>query len=303
MDTRISLDQWQAFIAVVDAGGFAQAAERLNKSQSTVSYAVRQIEERLAVKLFTIDGRKAVLTPYGQVMHRRGRALLDEAQRLERIATSMALGFEAEVRIAVESLFPTWLLLNCLEAFGTVCSQTHVELHESVMGGTDELLASGAVDLAICADTVTPGFVGDLLFPYRAIAAAAPHHPLFKLGRPLTMDDLRQHRHLVIRDSGLRRTREGVWNVTDNRWTLSHKATSIRAAIMGLGFAWYAEDWIRDEISEGKLKELPLADVGARAGYFYLVYADRDAAGPATRALAAIIQEAARTQAASEDAA
>ena len=39
----ISLDQWRALIAVVDAGGYAQAAEVLHKSQSAVTYAVQKI--------------------------------------------------------------------------------------------------------------------------------------------------------------------------------------------------------------------------------------------------------------------
>ena len=44
---RISLDQWAAFKAVVDAGSFALAAEALNKSQSSVSYAIARLQEQL----------------------------------------------------------------------------------------------------------------------------------------------------------------------------------------------------------------------------------------------------------------
>ena len=42
---HISLDQWRSLIAVVDAGGYAQAAETLHKSQSAVTYAVRAVRE------------------------------------------------------------------------------------------------------------------------------------------------------------------------------------------------------------------------------------------------------------------
>ena len=60
---QISLDQWRALIAVVDAGGYAQAAQALFKSQSAVSYAVQKIESQLALKAFEIEGRRARLTP------------------------------------------------------------------------------------------------------------------------------------------------------------------------------------------------------------------------------------------------
>lgn len=290
MQPRISLDQWRAFVAVVDAGGFAQAAEALAKSQSTISYAVRQIEERLGVSVFVIEGRRALLTDDGRILYRRGKSLVDEAVRLERAAGNLAKGREQMLTLAVEALFPTWLLLRCLQAFGEDYPETRIELHESVMGGTDELLLSGAVDLAICADNLPRGHTGDVLARYRAIAAAAPFHPLHRMGRELSIEDLKGHRHLVIRDSGLQRVRPSVWDVTEGRLTVSHKATSIRAACMGMGFAWYPEDWIREELAAGQLKPLPLQEGAERWGAMYLVYPDPDAAGPGARRLGDILR-------------
>src|ERR1700690_1967895 len=98
---HISLEQWRALIAVVYAGGYAQAAETLHKSQSAVTYAVQKLEAVLAVKAFEIHGRKAVLTPTGQLLYRRARALLDEAGGIEKAARSLAAGFEPEIRLAV----------------------------------------------------------------------------------------------------------------------------------------------------------------------------------------------------------
>src|SRR5262245_58483153 len=67
----IGLDQWRALLAVVDAGGYAQAAEVLHKSQSAITYAVQKIESLLGVKAFELQGRKAVLTPTGHMLYRR----------------------------------------------------------------------------------------------------------------------------------------------------------------------------------------------------------------------------------------
>lgn len=166
---KISLEQWQALVAVVETGGYAQAAERLHKSQSTLSYAVQKLERLLGVKVFEIQGRKAVLTPAGQVLYRRGKALIDEAMRLERAAASLAAGWEPEVRLAVEIVFPTWLLLECLGRFGQERPETRIELYESVLGGTDEVLREGQVDLAIASE-VPEGFIGDPLMAVRFIA-------------------------------------------------------------------------------------------------------------------------------------
>jgi DNA-binding transcriptional LysR family regulator len=289
---RISLDQWTTLVSVVESGGYAKAGEQLHKSQSTLTYAIQRLEELLGVKVFEIRGRKAVLTPSGELLYRRGKTLVDEAARLERAAGELARGWEPEIRLAVEILFPTWLLLQCLGEFAKERPETRIELIESVLGGTDEALAERKVDLAI-GSGIPEGFVGDMLMPIRLLCVAAPSHPLHSLGRELTLDDLRVHRHVVIRDSGAQRLRAGGW-LNEIRWTVSHKATSIRAAVMGLGYAWYAEDSIREELDRGTLKPLPLREGAERFGNLYMIFSDRDTAGPGTRRLAQIVRQEVR---------
>jgi len=285
---RITLDQWNALVAVVEAGGYAQASARLHRTQSTVTYTIKKLEDQLGLKVFELQGRKAVLTPTGQVLYRRGKALLEEAGRVERAAAELARGWEPEIRLAVDIIFPTWLLLECFAAFSQERPDTRIELIESVLGGTEEALAEGRVDLAI-GGNVPGGFLGDPLMQVRFVCAAAPSHPLHQLGRTLTLDDLRQHRHLVVRDSGALRSRSGGW-LNEKRWTMTHKATSIRAACMGLGFAWYPEENIREELASGALVPLPLAEGRERFVTLYLIYADTDTAGPGTRRVAEIVR-------------
>src|SRR3990170_8405471 len=146
---RISLEQWRALLAVVDAGGYAQAAEALNKSQSSVTYAVQKLESLLGVKAFEIQGRKAVLTRTGQLLYRRAGVLMDEAGAIERSARALSAGWEAEIRLAVEIIFPAWLLLRCLARFGAESPHTRVELVESVLGGTAEALLQGQGGIAV----------------------------------------------------------------------------------------------------------------------------------------------------------
>jgi DNA-binding transcriptional LysR family regulator len=286
---RITLDQWAALVAVVEAGGYAQASARIHRTQSTVTYTIKKLEELLGVKVFELQGRKAVLTPTGRVLYRRGKSLVEEAARVERAAADLARGWEPEIRIAVDIVFPTWLLLECFAAFSRERPETRIELIESVLGGTEEALTEGRVDLAI-GGIVPGGFLGDPLMQVRFVCAAAPSHPLHRLGRTLTLDDLRQHRHLVIRDSGALRSRTGGW-LNEQRWTVTHKATSIRAACMGLGFAWYPVQNIRDELQSGALAPLPLAEGRERVVSLYLIYADAETTGPGARRLAGILRE------------
>lgn len=286
---KVSLEQWNALVTVVESGSYAQAGARLHKSQSTLTYAIQRLEELLGVKVFEIKGRKAVLTPPGEVLYRRGKALVDEAARLEHAARELAQGWEPEVRLAVEITFPTWLLLGCFAEFARERPDTRIELYETVLGGNEEALAGRRADLAI-GPFVPPGFLGDVLMPVSFTCLAAPSYPLHALGRSISLDDLRAHRHLVLRDSGVARTRFGGWQ-NERRWTFSNKATWIRAAVMGLGFAWYPEEAVREELDSGVLRPLPLREGAKRSGTLYLMYADRDIAGPATRRLAELIRD------------
>ncbi|NEX62309.1 LysR family transcriptional regulator [Noviherbaspirillum galbum] len=291
---HITLEQWRTLVTVVDMGGYAQAADALHKSQSSVTYAVQKIESQLGIKVFEMQGRKAMLTATGRFLYRRAKGLLDDSLALERAAGRLSAGWEAEIRIAVEILYPTWLLLDCLARFGAESPHTRIELYESVLNGTTEALSMGVADLAI-AGQVPPGFLGQPLIRLRAVPVASPDHALHRLGRPLGMDDLRQQRHLVVRESGSSRKSNVLPLDASQRWTVSHSATSIEAVKLGHGFAWFPVDKIRNELAEGSLKALPLKEGGERFLELYLILADPDAAGPGTLRLADILMERTNT--------
>ena len=72
----------RGFVAVADAGGFAEAAEQLFTTQSTVSKQIQSLEKELGVTLFDRTGRKAALSPAGRALLPHARRLLREEQAL-----------------------------------------------------------------------------------------------------------------------------------------------------------------------------------------------------------------------------
>ena len=289
---KISLEQWKALVSVVESGGYAQASKQLHKSQSTLTYAIQKTERLLGVKLFELAGRKAKLTDAGQVLYARGKALVDDAGRVEQAAAALAAGWEAEIRIAVETVFPTWLLLQCFAQFGAEQPQTGIELYETVLAGNQEMLTTGLADMAI-GPVIPQGYVGEALMNVRFVLAAAPSHPLHQLDRPVTAADLKPHRHLVVRDTASKRVK-ATSVVANQRWTVSNKATQIRAGTMGLGFAWFPEDAIREELTSGQLKVLPMREGTERYATLYLIHAGADSIGRGARRLGEIIQASVR---------
>ena len=286
---NITLEQWRTLIAVVDSGGYAQAAASLNKSQSAVTYAVQKIEEMLDVRVFEIQGRKAALTDTGRMLYRRALSLVEEAGLIERAARTLSAGWEAELTVAAEILFPSWLLFECLAKFAEESPDTRIEVIESVISGTSEALLQHRADIAI-SPILPPGFFGDHLLSMPIFPVAHPDHPLHRLDRPLTARDFRRHRQLVVRDSGSSRTTKVMTVEVDQRWTVSTMTSSIEAAASGHGFAWLPAYHIRDHLAAGTLKRLPMRSGGERTVPLYLILADPDFAGPGAKRLVEILR-------------
>lgn len=96
---RLDVESLRTFRAVVEAGGVTRAAQRLNLSQSAVSWKLKRLEERVGRPLTVIDARKIALTEDGQ-------ALLNHAIRIveahdEAVARFQISDLAGEVRVGV----------------------------------------------------------------------------------------------------------------------------------------------------------------------------------------------------------
>ncbi|MFG6176051.1 LysR family transcriptional regulator [Halomonas sp. THAF12] len=283
--SRVTLAQWQMLAAVVDHGGFSRAADAIHKSPSTLNHAVHKLEEQLGVSVLEPVGRQVRLTEAGEMLLRRARQLLENADSLEDVASRLAEGLEAEIALAIDQIFPPDALARALDAFSAAFPHVRVQLHETVLHGGVEMLQDGQADLLI-SGLGAQGFLGEPLVSVRFIAVAHPEHPLHGLGRALDLRDLEQHRQLVVRDSAQRQSLDSGWLKAEQRWTVSHLDTSIGMLERNLGFAWVPETRIRDALTSGRLKPLPLAAGGVREIPIQLIHRDQDRAGPATRAMA-----------------
>ncbi|QJR82319.1 LysR family transcriptional regulator [Alteromonas pelagimontana] len=281
---KATLEQWRMFKAVVDSGGFNQAATSVHKSQSSVHHAVQKLENALGVALFINDGRRVRLTEAGEMMLRRANFLLDEAHKIEAVAASLKRGTETQLRIAVDIIFPPELLYNVLDKVSQEYPLLRIEVMETVLNGANSLLKSAEVDIAISPFPFPTGFSEDLC-EIEFVAVAHPRHPLHQLHRPLTKEDLKSHRQIVVRDSSTERKADAGWLGADQRWTVSHVRTSVDIITKGLGFAWLPLAIIRHQLSCGQLVPLPLEQEGVRKALLYLSFEDGDRLGPAARSL------------------
>ncbi|MGB3289095.1 MAG: LysR family transcriptional regulator [Burkholderiaceae bacterium] len=295
---KTTLEQWRVLQAIVEHGGYAQAAEALHRSQSSISYMAARLQEQVGVPLLEIEGRKARLTESGRALLAQAADLLNDAAKLEQRAATLEQGWEAEVKLVVDAAFPTPLLLEALAQFTRVADQTRLQLTEVVLSGAEEALIEQRADVLV-GTRVPAGYLGNLLLDVDFIAVAHPSHNLHRLARELDGDDLKREMQVVLRDSGTVNPRDEGWLGSAQRWTVSSLETSAAMVADGLGFAWLPRHLIQRRLDEGALWPLPLNRGQIRRVSLYLTFGKQDGAGPAARQLAQVLSRSAQAYAAS----
>lgn len=268
---RVSLKQWRILHAVIDCGGFAEAAQCLHLSQSAISYTVAKLQQQLGTQLLKMVGRKALLTEAGQALLDKSRHLLNRAIELEKFADILGKGWAEEMKLVVDHDFPSHLLMRALRQFAMSSHGTSVLLTEVSPQEAEMSLRNHASDLAISRQ-VPMGFLGDPLLEVEYIAVAHPDHPLFKLRRKISADDLDHQTQIVIRNMNEREQNNTDLPDRAPRWNVGSFDSAIEAVSACLGYAWLTRHRIEKWLNQGILKPLPLREGSAYKRTLYLIY-------------------------------
>ncbi|MCL1143151.1 LysR family transcriptional regulator [Shewanella gaetbuli] len=285
---KSTLEQWRILQAVVDYGGYAQAAQQLNKSQSSLNHAVAKLQRQLDIQLLEVRGRKAYLTEQGEVMLRRSRHLTQSVDELEQLASNLGQGWEPSLTIAKEIIYPTETLVNALKAFIPFSRGTRVSVVDSVISGTHDLINQQSVNIAICA-TPPKSHLAQPLCEAEFELVCHPMHPLAHLQ---TIDDekqLAQYLQIVIKDTGINANQDTGWLKSEQRITVSnfHEAKVLIAR--QIGFCWIPNFLVEKEIESGELHRLKLHGSHKRRITLNLIVPNRDRQGPASKLLESLI--------------
>jgi DNA-binding transcriptional LysR family regulator len=279
--SHISLKEWNTLLAVVRNDGFARAAEVLHLSQPAISYTIAKIEERLGISILRPEGRRARITPLGQLLLAHVEPLIQQAVQVEAIARQLRASWRPEIRLAVVDGFPTRLLLPAIHSHADAQPGATVLLTEGTPEAVQQLLHKREAELAIVRQ-LGSGMAGELLVDADYLPVARPQHFLFQRALPLTDADLRQAIEITI-DAG-----QGG----PQRWQVSNHETAEKALVEGIGYGWLPRHQAQQALAEGRLAQLPLACYPARLARFYLAWAGSRPLSEEGRQLAASLRAA-----------
>ncbi|MER2492603.1 LysR family transcriptional regulator [Catenovulum sediminis] len=281
---KTTLEQWVTFLTVLEEGGFSAAAERLNKSQSSISYNIKNLNSALPQPVMQLVGRKAQLSKSGEALQRKAKTLVELANSIEMAAQNLAQGYESDITLAIDAIVHHPSIFETLADFSDNYPQIRIKILETTLSATDEALLERQADL-VFSPRIPPGFLGTPVGEVKMVAVARYDHSIFRKGEQISESELRQFRQIVIRDSGLRRNQDAGWLGAEQRWTVTNINTSIDAVKSGIGFAFLPVSFIKDELAQQQLKRIPLQNNAERVIPIYLIQAEPDCAGMGTQAL------------------
>lgn len=259
------LDAMRVFTRVLDRRSFTQAAQDLGLPRSTVTQAVKQLEERLGVRLLQRTTRTVRPTLDGEAYYRRCLAILDDIEDAEgAFQGAIPRGM---LRIEVQGTIARHFLMPGIPDFLERHPGIEISMSESdrwvdiVREGVDCVLRYGALpDSDLIARTV---------MMLERVTVAAPSY-LERYGCPQTLGDLAEHRAVCLRSlttgalTPLEFLQDGQIRHIDLPVPFSITGTeSFRdATLLGLGLAQMPMFHVRQDLAEGRLvrvlAEMPL---------------------------------------------
>ena len=254
-----ALTRMQAFIQVVDAGGFSAAARRMGKSKALISKYVKELEDELGVRLLNRTTRQLSLTEVGQVYHRDVTEILQRISDLSANVSDIHRDPKGLLRISGPRTFSDGMLGDGIMAFLDANPLISIDLR--CEDRFVDLVEEG-FDVAIrISELGDSSMIARRLASFRIITWMTPDL-IARIGEPSTPADLAE-RPCVI-DTNFRGRSSWPFQVDGQRQAVSVKGrvevnspAAVRlAGLRGLGIARTPYFLVRRDIEEGRIQPI-----------------------------------------------
>jgi DNA-binding transcriptional LysR family regulator len=251
------LQAMAAFLAVVDTGGFASAARRLNVSPSVVTRAVAELEARLGVRLLTRTTRSVRVTEAGTGYADDCRRILAELDEADGAAAGTHAAPRGRLTVTAPVNFGRMYVLPIVHRYLVQFAMVDVTCWfvDRVVNLVDE-----GVDLAVrIGDLPASSLQAVPVGRVRQVLCASPGY-LARQGRPQRPEELVQH--VVVASTGVTSTSE--WRFHEGRrqvpvrlqprLMVTTNEAAAASAEAGLGITRLPLYQIAQAVQEGRLE-------------------------------------------------
>jgi LysR family hydrogen peroxide-inducible transcriptional activator len=194
------LRQLEYFCAVARTGSFTKAAEDLGMAQPSLSEQIARLEHRLGAPLFERLHRRIELTPLGEAILGKAKALVEDAAALPDLFDQARAGVRGPLRVgSIPTILPYYLAPK-LRGFLDRYPEVDLQVREGRTAELAEQVIDGVIDVAVVSLPVAgAGLVMKELFRDPLYLAVPEHHALAK-ANTVHLRQFTEERLLILKD-------------------------------------------------------------------------------------------------------
>ena len=260
-----NLSSYRIFYTVANTGNISKAAKELYISQPAISKSIQKLEESVGCKLFSRSSRGVVLTDEGKLLYEHvSEAFETLTMGEEKLKRSIELGV-GHLKIGVSSTLCKYLLLPYLKEF--IRQNPHISISISCQSTNDtlKLLEDNKIDIGLIGKPENlKNTHFDFLEEIEDIFVAAKDYLRNLKARGIQKDHILQSSTLMLLDKN-NMTRQYIDDylqenqiIIKDSIDISDMDLLIDFARIGVGVACVIKNFVREDLENGTLVEIPL---------------------------------------------
>lgn len=147
--TRMKTTQLRTLVAIAEHGTLMAAAQALGLSQPAVTKGIKELEARLGVQLLVRSGAGVRLTPYGEALLRRARAVVAEIARAEQELKEMKSSSDRKLSVGVSRLAALLAMPDAIRTFRQRLPDVQLNVEEYQARQLIDGLRDGSFELCV----------------------------------------------------------------------------------------------------------------------------------------------------------
>lgn len=277
----MTYDQILTLDTIVKYGSFKAAAEVLHKSQPSLSMAIKKLEEEYEFLIFDRSEYRPKLTKRGKTFYQSAKLVIESYQSLELVGKELGAGFETNINICVEAIFPIASISDILQDFFQPHITTSLNLNTDVLEGVIEKLNNHEVDFAIAPDFKEENNFEKIEFmKAEVVPVISPQHKNYNKKILKTLPQI------VVQSSASARESKVHGGYSNKFWYTSDLFMKEQLISAGLGWGRLPLHQVEDKIKNGSLIRIEnMKDIQPLPVPIYLLRARNKVMGPNTKNL------------------
>ena len=295
----MDISQLEVFLAVAREGGFSRAAEKLYRTQSAVSQAVRKLEDEIGEPLFDRSSREGLLTDAGRILQEYAERLINLRENAREALTELRELQMGKLVVGANELTALYLL-RVLGEFRRLHPAIRIVVQRSLGSQLPDDVRRHRCEFGVLTyDPRDEELSSIVVYSDELIFVVPPQHPLARESR-ISIRQLGAESfvaHIVPSPY-----RDRVIQLFEKHKTPLHMGVELptlqaikRFVALGNGVAFLPEISVEDEIARGDLVRIPIQELSEHRK-LRLIHRKTGALSHAGRALLKVAESVAHTQ-------